>query len=39
MAFRELAARHPQRVFLVDAGGNPEVVFERLWPLVEEVLV
>lgn len=36
--FRRIAADHPNRCRIVDASGDPDAVFARVWAMVEPVL-
>ena len=36
--FRQIAADHPKRCRIIDAAGDPDAVFDRVWAAVEPVL-
>lgn len=36
--FREIAADHPRRCRIIDAAGDPDAVFRRVWAAVEPVI-
>lgn len=37
-AFREIAASEPRRCRMIDAGGTPEIVAERVWDAVRPII-